>query len=177
MYQLRFPARDRQPTQVAISRGEGNKGNFLKKILFIFFKIYLFRDSKRGAETQAEGEAGSMQGAQCGTRSQVFGITPWAAGGAKPLRHRGCPTKGIFIKVWEAYKGNKKVKCSTPRLVTQGTAISARTEVGERGNNYWNSEAERAAQRGWILGAGTFDRTGDTALHRDPQVGVGGINT
>ena len=30
--------------------------------------IYLFmKDTEREAETQAEGEAGSMQGAQCGT--------------------------------------------------------------------------------------------------------------
>ena len=39
------------------------------------------------AETQAEGEAGSMQEARCGTRSWVSRITPRAAGGAKPLRH------------------------------------------------------------------------------------------
>ena len=35
-----------------------------------FFKIYLFmRHREREAEPQAEGEAGSLQGAQCGTRS------------------------------------------------------------------------------------------------------------
>ena len=49
------------------------------------------RDREREAEKQAEGGAGSMQGAGRGTRSQVPMITPWAAGGAKPLRHRGCP--------------------------------------------------------------------------------------
>ena len=32
-----------------------------------------------------------MQEARCGTRSRVSRITPRAAGGAKPLRHRGCP--------------------------------------------------------------------------------------
>ena len=34
------------------------------------------RERKReiGVETQAEGEAGSMQGAQCGTRPQDLGI-------------------------------------------------------------------------------------------------------
>ena len=42
----------------------------------------------REAETQAEGGAGSMQGAQPGTQSQVSRITPWAEGGAKPLSHR-----------------------------------------------------------------------------------------
>ena len=62
--------------------------------LFILFKdfIYLFmRDAQREAETQAEGEVGSMQEAQGGTRSGVSRIMPWAAGGAKPLHHRGCP--------------------------------------------------------------------------------------
>ena len=44
-----------------------------------------------GAEAQAEGEAGSMQGARCGTRSKVPRIKLWAAVGAKPLRHRAAP--------------------------------------------------------------------------------------
>ena len=40
-------------------------------------KIYLFlRAPEREAETQAEGEAGSMQGAQGGTRSWDPGVTP-----------------------------------------------------------------------------------------------------
>ena len=47
--------------------------------------------TQRDAETQAEGEASSMQGARHGTRSQVSRITPWAAGGAKPLCPQGCP--------------------------------------------------------------------------------------
>ena len=58
-----------------------------------FFKdfIYLFmRNTEREAETQAEGEAGSLRGARCGTQSQVSRITPWTEGGAKLLSHRGC---------------------------------------------------------------------------------------
>ena len=43
------------------------------------------------AETQAEGEAGSMQGAPPGTRSRVSRTRPWAEGGAKPLSRPGCP--------------------------------------------------------------------------------------
>ena len=39
--------------------------------------MYLFM---REAETEAEGEAGSLQGARCGTRSRDPGITPWAEG-------------------------------------------------------------------------------------------------
>ena len=53
------------------------------------------RDREREAETQAEGEAGSMQGARRGTPIRVSRIRPRAAGGAKPLRHRACPIKGI----------------------------------------------------------------------------------
>ena len=54
---------------------------------FFFFKdfIHLFmRDPEKereiGTEIQAEGEAGSMQGARSRTRSQVSRITPWAEG-------------------------------------------------------------------------------------------------
>ena len=52
---------------------------------YIFFKdfIYLFmRDTQREreAETQAEGEAGPMQGARHGTRSRDSRIKPWAKG-------------------------------------------------------------------------------------------------
>ena len=36
-----------------------------------------------------------MQEARCGTRSWVSRITPWAAGGAKPLCHQGCPPRLI----------------------------------------------------------------------------------
>ena len=49
-------------------------------------------DTEREAETQAEGEAGAMQGAGCGTRSPVSRITPRVEGGAKPLGHWGCPS-------------------------------------------------------------------------------------
>ena len=51
---------------------------------------------EREAETQEEGEAGSMQGARCGTRSQDSRITPWVEGGAKPLRHPGIPIYLFF---------------------------------------------------------------------------------
>ena len=67
-----------------------------------FFKkdfIYLFmRDTEREAETQAEGEAGSMQGARHGTQSRVSRITPWAEGVTKPLSHLGCPVTTVKKK-------------------------------------------------------------------------------
>ena len=53
--------------------------------LKLFFKdfVYLFmrdKEREREAETQAEGKAGSLQGAQHGTRSRVSRIMPWAEG-------------------------------------------------------------------------------------------------
>ena len=55
------------------------------------------RDTQREAETQAEGEAGSMQGAPCRTRSQDSGIMPWAEGGAKLLSYPGCPNSSFSL--------------------------------------------------------------------------------
>ena len=53
------------------------------------------RDTEREAETQAGGEAGSMQGARCGTRSWVSRIMPWAEGSPG-----SCPnhSTGMFIR-------------------------------------------------------------------------------
>ena len=39
----------------------------------------------RDTEREAEREAGSTQGAQCGTGSRDSRITPWSLAGAKPL--------------------------------------------------------------------------------------------
>ena len=55
-------------------------------------------DREREAETQAEGKPGSMEGVQCGTRSRVSRIMPWAEGGTKPLSNRGCPILGILLQ-------------------------------------------------------------------------------
>ena len=53
------------------------------------------RDTQRGrgreAETQAEEEAGSMQGAGRVTQFRVSRITLGAEDGAKPLSHPECP--------------------------------------------------------------------------------------
>ena len=50
------------------------------EITFFKYFIYLFmreRERERKAETQAEGEAGPMQEAWCGTQSRVSRIKPW----------------------------------------------------------------------------------------------------
>ena len=48
----------------------------LFKMSGFFFKILFIqeRHRKRNAEAEAEGETGSLRGAQCGTRSQDPGI-------------------------------------------------------------------------------------------------------
>ena len=61
---------------------------------FFFLRFYLLireRHTQREAETQAQGEAGSMQGARRSTRSRVSRVTLWAEGGAKPLSQPGVP--------------------------------------------------------------------------------------
>ena len=57
---------------------------------------------EREAETQAEGEAGSMQGARHGTRSWDSRIMPWAEGRhqiSEPPKH---PRTCISNKGWAA---------------------------------------------------------------------------
>ena len=96
----------------------------LLRLAVFFFKIFylLISDTEREAETQAEGEAGSLQGPRCGTRSQDPRITPWAEGasigyllkdegassGLEPLReardHRG-PRKGVPIALQDRAEG------------------------------------------------------------------------
>ena len=79
IYSVNFSSQENEDHQYAVS----------------FYFLFFFKDFiyfiHREAETEGEGEVGSMQGVQCGTRSQVARITPQAAGGAKPLRHWGCP--------------------------------------------------------------------------------------
>ena len=56
------------------------------------------RDTQREADTQAEGEAGSMLEARRETLSQDSRIMPWAEAGAKPLSHPGSPKNKIKLK-------------------------------------------------------------------------------
>ena len=48
--------------------------------------------TEREAETQAKGEAGSLHGAQCGTRSQDPGSRPELKADAQALSHPGVPS-------------------------------------------------------------------------------------
>ena len=57
------------------------------------------RDTERGqgAETQAEGEAGSMQEARYRTRSQGLGSRPELKAAAQLLSHPGIPLEAFKI--------------------------------------------------------------------------------
>ena len=58
-----------------------------------FFKIfYVFmRDPEREAETQAEGEAGSLWGPDAGLDPRTPGSHPGLKADAQPLSHPGAP--------------------------------------------------------------------------------------
>ena len=53
------------------------------------------RDTEREAETWAKGEAGSLQGAQCGTRSQIPGSRPEPKADTQLLSHPGVPAEAF----------------------------------------------------------------------------------
>ena len=57
------------------------------------------RDSEREAETQAEGEAGSIQGAQVGLDPGTPGSHPEPKAGTKPLSHPGIPYPIVLTEV------------------------------------------------------------------------------
>ena len=69
------------PLLAVISLSKGWPVNFLL-FYFLFFKILFIYswETQREEETQAEGEAGSMQGARCETWSWDSRITSWAEG-------------------------------------------------------------------------------------------------
>ena len=55
------------------------------------------REKERERETQTEGEAGSMLGAQRGTRSRDSRITPWAKGRRQTAEPPRDPRQQIFL--------------------------------------------------------------------------------
>ena len=79
------------------SHGEGNgdleKGNNLFNVAYGLGQGY----EPLAVEREAETQAGSIQGAQHGTRSWVSRLTPWAEGSAKSLSPQGCPHYRFLI--------------------------------------------------------------------------------
>ena len=68
------------------------------------------RDPQRGAETQAEGEAGSPWGARCGTRSQDPGVMPWAEGRCSTAKPLGLPrVLNLMLITWYQPRGKKNL--------------------------------------------------------------------
>ncbi|CAD7689539.1 unnamed protein product [Nyctereutes procyonoides] len=71
---------------------------FYYYVSFSFFTDFLFQ-REREAETQAEGEVGSMLGARRGTRSQDSRIAPWAKGRRQTAEPPRDPPI-FFFNVW-----------------------------------------------------------------------------
>ena len=74
--------------------GAKPKSDFPILLFLLFFKdfMYLFmRDTEREADTQAEGEAGSLQGARWGLDPGTPGSHPEPKADAQPLSHPGVP--------------------------------------------------------------------------------------
>ena len=66
-------------------------------ILFYFKKDFIYSwETQRERQRQAEGEAGSMQGAQCGLNPGSPRSCPGPKAGAKPPSHPGIPEGSHF---------------------------------------------------------------------------------
>ena len=67
------------------------------------------RDTHREAKTQAEGEAGFLPGARCGTRFQDLRTTPQTKGRCSTTEPPRCPTSLLFyryLKILTNHPGN-----------------------------------------------------------------------
>ena len=67
-----------------------SQDDFSMGTTFFFFLIFIY-SWETEAETWAEGEAGSLQGARCGTWSQDPGIMTWAEGRCSTAEPPGLP--------------------------------------------------------------------------------------
>ena len=70
------------------------------------------RDTHTEAETQGEGETGSTQGAQHGTRSRGSRIMPWAKGRLQTTELPRDPSITFFILKKESWKTGERRQCS-----------------------------------------------------------------
>ena len=70
-------------------------GFFLIKKIFLRFYLFI-RDTQREAETHAEGEVGSLQGARCGIPSQD--LSQPGKADTQPLSNPGVPRFFVFLK-------------------------------------------------------------------------------
>ena len=70
-----------------------------------------------------------MQGTRRGTRSRVSRITPWAAGGTKPLCHRGCPDPHLDLIAVDSFLASPGTCDSAPNW--------ASPRSGDSGPHLW----------------------------------------
>ena len=100
--------------------------------LFFFLKIYLFiRDTQKEAETQAEREAGYLQGSWCGTWSPDPGSCPEPKADTQLLSH-----PGVLIYLFDTERErerestNRKKGRGTEGQGEAGSPLSKKPNVG-----------------------------------------------
>ena len=102
------------------------------KLFFSFSQlINLFiHERHREGETQAEGEAGSTQGAQRGTRSRISRTTLWAKVALNCWAPPGCPNLTSLGSLFQAYW------CF---LFGMGVPLACSTDLGSSFTSFWDS--------------------------------------
>ena len=126
--------------------------------LFFFKVLFIYSwetQRERLAETQAEGEVGSMQRAPHGPWSRVSRITPWAEGGAKLLSHPSCPfPESLDVTSFVASLAPLRVlPCSQPPSAERPW-IGAKHALTGRSSDPTPTDQSSGTQRRWKWRAG-----------------------
>ena len=133
--------------------GKLRKHNYVDLwLLFLIFYLFIYSwetqsEREREAVTQAEGEAGSMQGAWHGTRSWNSRIMPWAEGRHSTAEPPGRPyvcvlnrvrTHAVWkeagtLRFWDMYKGI----INEVKMVLRLDFLSRQQTIPKTWNNHW----------------------------------------
>ena len=110
------------------------KGWLTASCFYFYLKsfIYLFmRDTEREAETLAEGEAGSMQGARWGTRSQDPGSRPEPKARRSTTEPRRCPKLSVF-NTRLLVRRDSLHHCSCPEAVKVASHVQPPPQIPDK---------------------------------------------
>ena len=93
-----------------------------------------------------------MQRAWRGTRSRVSRITPWAAGSAKPLRHRGCPSfifknSALYVQFLPSYFDREV----DTRNISLPSSLEEKDNSREMTHDRWPMVAALGTKKWWGL--------------------------
>ena len=129
------------------------------------------RDTQREAETQAEGEGGSPQGAQCGTRSQDPGTMPRAKGRCSTTEPPWCPSK--YKSCFSVKNVGRAHYISCVFLMLKTNPRQECNDTPFHGSLSLTSPAEEGNKEPWLLLIPTT-QAGPSQVRHSPVVGDGG---